>query len=154
MADTGIRLVGWQDFVRDLRRSNRDMAKQLRKANREIANEVRDRARGVGRVVYGKYGKYGNAARAIQSQAFPDAARIRLRPKTDPRILGAEFGALAYPQFSKWRGNQWTAGSGPKSGVGYAVFPTIREMTPEIRDTYGDRIMDAMRAGFPERGIL
>lgn len=146
MADVGIRLVGWREFVRDLRRTAPELAKELRRANAEIARDVRDDSRDAARSESRQYAK---AATGIQSRAFPDSAQIVLNPRRYPWIFGAEFGALAYRQFPIWRGNQWTSDS-----VGYAVFPTIRESEDEIADEYGDRVMDAMRVAFPERGVI
>lgn len=143
--------AGVKNLASDLRRAaGKEASAALRKAHREIANEVRDKARSKARSEYGKAGSYGRASRAIQSRAFPDAAKIRMRAKSDPRIFGSEFGSHAYRQFRPWKGNQWTAGAGPKSGVGYAVFPTFREEVPRIRDEYGDRLLDAVRVAFPD----
>lgn len=142
------------NLARDIQRAvRREKDKALRRAHREIANEVRDEARGVGRVVYGKFGTYGNASKAITSRAWPDKARVRLEPRRDPRIFGSEFGSIQFKQFSAWRGNQFTAGSGPEAGTGYALYPTLRRMVPEIREEYGDRLMDALEAAFPKRGV-
>lgn len=142
--------AGVKNLARDLRRvAGKEASAALRKAHREIANEVRDQARSRARTEYGKQGSYGRAARAIQSRAFPDAAKVRLRSGTDPRVFGSEFGSIAYRQFRPWKGNQWTAGAGPKSGVGYALMPTLRDNVPKIRDEYGDRLMDAMAVAFP-----
>ncbi len=142
MADTGVRLVGWKEFANDLRRSDPRIRRELRSANREIANEVRADARANARSHSRQYAK---AATGIQSRAFPDAAQIALNPRGRPWIFGAEFGALQYRQFLPWTGNQFTSDS-----VGYAVFPTIRDSEDEIADTYGDRMMQAMREAFPE----
>lgn len=150
MAEVGVRLVGWSDFVRDLKRSSPEMGKQLRRANKEIADEVRDESRTEARSQSRQYAK---AAAGIQSRAFPDKAQIVLNPRRYPWIFGAEFGSFAYKQFPTWRGNQWLNGAGPASGVGYAVYPTIRELSPEIADTYGDRVMDSFKHAFPEVGL-
>lgn len=141
------------NLARDIQRAvGREKDKALRKAHREIANEVRDEARNRGRSAYGKNGSYGRATRAITSRAWPDKARVRLEPKKDPRILGAEYGSHQFKQFRGWTGNQFTAGSGPDAGVGYALHPTLRDKVPEIREMYGDRLMDALEAAFPKRG--
>lgn len=143
MADVGVRLVGWSDFVRDLRRAQPELVKELRRANRDIANEVRDESRDAARSESRQYAK---AATGIQSRAFPDKAQIALNPNRFPWIFGAEFGSIQYKQFPAWRGND--------SDAGYAVFPTIRDMSEEIADTYGDRVMDAVSSAFPERGLI
>ena len=143
-----------KNLARDIQRAvGREKDKALRKAHREIANEVRDEARTRGRSAYGKNGSYGRATRAITSRAWPDKARVRLEPKRDPRIFGAEYGSVVFRQFRGWTGNQWTQGAGPESGVGYALHPTIRENVPKIREEYGDRLMDALEAAFPKRGV-
>jgi len=140
---------GVKNLVRDLRRaSEKEAVKVLRRAHREIANEIRDDARARAKTAYGKRGSYGRASRAITSRAWPDKAKVRLEPKKDPRVLGAEYGAIQYPQFRAWTGNQWIGG--PPEGVGYALLPTLRDDVPKIRETYGDRIMDALAAAFPD----
>lgn len=140
------------NLARDIQRAvGREADRVLRVANRKIANEVRDKARARARTEYGRNGSYGRAARAIQSRATPTDARVRLRKASDPRIFGAEFGSIEFRQFRGWRGNQWLAGAGPKSGVGFAVFPTFREEVPAIREEYADRMMDALAVAFPNR---
>jgi hypothetical protein len=66
-----------------------------------------------------------------------------------PFAFGAEFGAKRYPQFAAWRGNQWVGGSGPADGVGYFLYPAIREQHAEVERIYMANIMRLMRvAGF------
>ena len=142
MAEVGVRLVGWSEFIRDLKRSGSEIPKQIRKANKEIADEVREDSRKKARSVSRQYAK---AATGIQSRAFPDKAQIVINPRRYPWIFGAEFGAKRYKQFSAWKGNQFSS-----DGAGYAVYPTIVDSQDEIADTYGDRVMDAMKAAFPE----
>jgi hypothetical protein len=148
-----IKTTNVKNLARDIQRAvGREKDKALRSAHRAIANEVRDEARSRGRSSYGKSGSYGRATRAITSRAYPNRARVRLEPKKDPRILGAEYGSHQYKQFRGWTGNQFTAGSGPDAGTGYALHPTLRDKVPEIREEYGDRLMDALAAAFPKRG--
>jgi hypothetical protein len=66
-----------------------------------------------------------------------------------PFAFGAEFGAKRYPQFQPWRGNQWVAGEGPATGVGYFLYPAIRERRAEVERIYMANMMRLMRqAGF------
>jgi hypothetical protein len=146
--DVVIAVPDLRDFVSDLRRVDARLPKVIQQANKEISVEVadaaQDRARGVSR-------QYAKAAKGISGRAKQKSASIAIRSARYPWIFGAEFGALAYRQFMPWRGNQWTQGYGPDAGTGYAVYPTIRDKVPEIMDTYGDRMMDALAAAYPER---
>jgi hypothetical protein len=93
----------------------------------------------------------GVAAKAAGSLATSKATRqasVRLG-RGMPFAFGAEFGAKRYPQFQPWRGNQWVAGEGPATGVGYFLYPAIRERRAEVERIYMANMMRLMRqAGF------
>lgn len=141
---SGVFIEGLDDFRRELRRANRDLAKQVMvEANVEVAEAViegaRTKARGVGR-------QQARAIETLRSARKQRAAVVRLGRNTDKWAwtLGAEFGAKAYPQFPPWRGNDENAG--------YFLYPTIREKSrDEIPDIYLDAIVEAFERAFPEQ---
>lgn len=158
----GIRVVGLDQFARDLRRVDKDAAKELARAYRLIARDVRERARAKARQ---QSKAYKEAASGIQSKASARDAKIRITGRRYPFIFGHEFGAYqnldrtirygdkgirtvkGWNQFPPWRGNRYVNAS----NTGYAVFPTIRERTPFLVDEV-ERAMDkALAAAFPNK---
>jgi hypothetical protein len=89
-----------------------------------------------------------------------------MSPTKDPRIFGAEFGAIVHYVYGRgmlatnmsgrvfpaWTGNQWGAGGEPLSGVGTAVYPVLRESQEELTADYLTYIERAFWQAFPERG--
>lgn len=158
----GIRVVGLDQFARDLRRVDKDAAKELARAYRLIARDVRERARAKARQQSDAYEK---AAAGIQSKASARDARIRISGRRYPFIFGHEFGAYhnldrtfaygdkgvrtvkGWNQFPPWRGNRYVNAS----NTGYAVFPTIRDRTPFIRDEVAKAMDEALAVAFPNK---
>lgn len=158
----GIRVVGLDQFARDLRRVDKDAARELAKSYRLIARDVRERSRARARQQSAAYAK---AAAGIQSRASAKDARIRITGRRYPWIFGQEFGAYrnlerqirygestrtirGWNQFPPWRGNRYVNAS----NTGYAVYPTIRDRTPYLVDEV-ERAMDrSLAAAFPDKG--
>lgn len=136
-----VAVEGLQELRNSLRRMSRTAPKVMQGANKEVAEEVSDKAlkrmRSLG-------GVHAHAARmkSVRPQARADSASIVIggaAAKHGP-AMGAEFGALQYPQFPRWRGND--------EGAGYAVWPTIRAESDRIKATYIDHLETAIRKAF------
>jgi hypothetical protein len=115
--------------------------KVVQKANKEVAEHVSDKSL---RKLASLGGVHAHVARqkSIRPRAKADSASIVIggAAKKHGPALGAEFGSKAYSQFPTWRGN--------KEGAGYAVWPTIREESARIRESYIDHLQDALDRAF------
>jgi len=128
---------GLRELRRELRRYSREAPREIQKANKSVAETVSAKALGKMRALGGVHAHVARM-KSIRPRAGQAWAGITIggRAAKHGPALGAEFGALQYPQFPSWRGNQ--------EGAGYAVWPTIREEQDRIRETYVDVLQDAL----------
>jgi hypothetical protein len=137
-----IEVEGLLEFLAQVKATAPEVAKQVADVNKKAADIVKEaasaKAQGIG----------STAAKAAQSLATSKAVRqstVRLG-RGMPFAFGAEFGAKKYKQFEAWRGNQWVAGSGPAAGVGYFLYPAIREQKAKVETEYMAAMLALMRA--------
>lgn len=134
----GVQVAGLKEFVRELRKADRELPKAIRQANLDVAKEVAEGTRASFSSRGGVAPKVASSVRALAQQA---RAQVGIGGARYPYALGSEFGSVRYKQFPPWRG------SGP--GAGYSLYPTIRSMRDEISQKYLDRIADATSGAFP-----
>ncbi len=103
--------------------------------NREVAKSVEGEARS--RLQQQPVPKTRSVIGRRQSRT---AAAVVLRYSRFPWAAGAEFGAIAYPQFRPWVGNKYTKRSTP----GYMIGSTLRDELPQIEKTYRRRLLKAI----------
>jgi hypothetical protein len=120
-------------------RASGDLKSKVNRADAEVARLVVDnaqnRAGGEGR----QAARAAASLRASRTAVTGGGSRLAW-------FAGAEFGALRYGQFKRWRGNQPSdAFSG---GAGYFLFPSIRDSEREILQTFRDALMDAVGPAF------
>lgn len=136
MAGTHIQIIGLKELRRDLRSWDRKAPRLVTAAHRKIAKEVKaaaqSKASSLGSVA-------AKSAPAIGHVATMTGAGVKLDGVKHPYALGAEFGALQYPQFKPWTGNSLDAG--------YFLYPTIRAKQSMIRETYSKTVLDELVAG-------
>ena len=141
-----IQVLGLRDFQRELRAVDTKLPRTLAVANKTAAEYVAERAR---RRAHSPGGVAAKSAPSIRAAGEQRRSKILIGGKTWPYALGAEFGAKVYPQFKPWRGNQHDPGMEPGSGVGYFLYPTIRETRDEYLEIYARAIDQVMRDAFP-----
>lgn len=111
-----LQVQGLEDFVRDLGMIPSQIAAAERVFGAVSARSIVERAR-----------QQALSGSSIQVKAAADilvgstANTVVYGGK--PWSMGAEFGAVQYPQFKPWRGN--------KDEAGYFLWPTIREFRNE-----------------------
>jgi hypothetical protein len=140
-----IEVQGLYEFLAQVKATTPEVAKQVADVNKKAADIVKDaaaaKAAGIG----------STAAKAAGSLATSKATRqasVRLG-RGMPFAFGAEFGAKRYNQFKPWTGNQWVKESGPAGGVGYFLYPAIREQKAQVEAEYMASMLALMRmAGF------
>ncbi len=137
MADP-IQVAGLRDFNRELRKLDRTFPREIRRINLRVAQQVAAKARSNAE---GWGGAIGKASTSIKALAQQSRAQVRIGGERYPYALGGEFGSKRFKQFDPWRG------SGPEAG--YALYPAIREESPEIIASYSRMVADATRAAFP-----
>jgi hypothetical protein len=140
-----IQVEGLYEFLRQVKATAPEVAKEVGNVNKRAADLVKDAATSKATALGGV------AAKAAGSLATAKATRmssVRLG-RGMPFAFGAEFGAKHYNQFKPWRGNQWVAGEGPANGVGYFLYPAIRDERAKIEVEYMASMLALMRmAGF------
>lgn len=148
-----IKVQGLDELRRELKRlDDKGLTGELKDANFEAAKSViapaQAMARGLGRM-------QARAAATLTPSKAAAGARVNFGGARAPFAGGAEFGAgqnvprnlprgrvLGWNQFEPWRGNV--------SGAGYFLFPTIRRLTPDLVDLYGDAIERITARAFPD----
>lgn len=127
-----IEVEGLGDLNRALKRLGDEAPAALREANKEAAEDVaggsRSRAFALGGVA-------ARVAPTISARAGATSAGVGLGGAAHPEAMGAEFGGgrrKTTRQFKPWRGSG--------EGAGYFVYPTIRDRSDQIVETYTDKI--------------
>lgn len=140
-----IEVEGLTEFLRTVKKTAPEVAPRVAETNKRAADIVRDTAKAKASNLGGVANK---AAGSLATSKAMRQASIRLG-RGMPFAFGAEFGAKKYPQFKPWRGNQWVSTQGPANGVGYFLYPAIREERARVEAVYMAEIMMLMRdAGF------
>jgi hypothetical protein len=121
---------GLDDLLRDLKAVQRTLPRHLTAAHRRAVKVVEAAARAKAEAQGGAIAK---AKTGIKAAANQRTAKLILDARQHPYLFGGEFGAKRYPQFKPWRGNQFQPDAG---GVGYAVYPAIRETREEFVEVY------------------
>lgn len=133
-------IEGLDELRRDLRTWDRTAPRLVSLAHRTLAKKVAGKAKSKASSLGSVAAK---SAPSIRASGTLKEASVVLGGNKAPYALGAEFGALAYPQFKPWRGSGEDAG--------YFLYPTIRSMEDEIKDTYLHMVVDALQTrAFPE----
>lgn len=127
-------IQGLRQFTRALKQTDAEWLRAHREALVDASEELLDAAKAKGAAQGGVAAK---AARvALKPVRGVNEAGLRLDGRRYPYALGAEWGALRYPQFRPWRGNQWDAWAG---GPGYFVHPAVRDDAPQIIEKFMER---------------
>jgi len=140
-----VQVRGLRDFQRELRRANTDLPRELRTASLAAAEVVAKAARSKALALGGVAAK---TAPSIKAGGEQRRSKVSIGGPAFPWALGAEFGAKRYPQFEPWRGNQHQPDL--DNGVGYFLYPSIRDTREEFIDVYAGGIDRLMRAAFPD----
>lgn len=163
LADSLVAVDGLDELLRGLRQASKEAALANRREMRVITKKVSAAARVT---AAGQSRMYRKAKSGITPTVDSrGTAGITISGKRYPWIFGAEFGAkrnvhrkqpimrsntsrsyqvTGWNQFKPWRGNQFEAGASD-TGPGYAVYPTIRKMAPEISGELMKAVMASMR---------
>ena len=145
--NSGIEIVGFREFSRELKRLGDDgqWQKDLKAVNWVAAKDIVAAARR--RATDGPARKAVNAGALRANKAVNNASVTLKNTGRTPYAFGAEFGAKQYRQFRSWRGNQFQGWDG---GPGYFLHPAIREEGPKILDKYMDEIGKLCERAFPD----
>lgn len=158
MAGGGVEVEGLDQWRRDLKETNNPSAyrREFRKEERQIAQKVASGARGR---AGGMGGPFAHFAPHITGSSSNAGAAVGLRGSAaNATFWGAKgkhgwYGAPRYaggpPQHPSWVGNAWDV-AGP--GGPYAINATVRTMSPQIVDWYGDAVSRVTAASFPDKG--
>lgn len=148
-----LRVEGYNDFVRELKKVDRDFARNLAKLHRETAKFVQNEARA---------GAAGRHKTSISSRGDDRSAKVVLKPgrRGDSLVyfLGAKrrsgwYAARRYRsstgrQHRPWVGNQWDPGE--RSAVPYHIGSKINAAIPEVIDEFYDWVHMIARGAFPD----
>ena len=145
------------------------MTKFVADGNKAVAKEVLAKIQTRAKSKYYPRKAAADIAKAITASGTQRRAAIKMNRGTNVKrkkslIFAAEFGTLVHyvgghgmaaasmkkRVFRPWTGNQFVGV--PKAGVGYAVFPVIREEQSNIAATYLSHIEKAFWRAYPERG--
>lgn len=136
-----IRYDDLTDAAKDLEGLEKVTGPAITKGLKRFTGELRERSESKGRGLGGVH-RHAVSQGGIEEFQLAKASGIRLAASRSPTILGAEYGAKAYPQFPTWRGNQFNPSA---SGVGYMMHPALREYLPKGEDKLADLVFDAIK---------
>lgn len=170
MATTGLQVTGMKEFRKELRRAGGSkMTRFVAAGNKAVAKEVLAKIQTRARSKYYPRAAAAAIAKGITASGTQRRAAIKMNRGTNVKrkkslIFAAEFGTIVHyvhghgmsaasmknRVFRPWTGNQFVGI--PKEGVGYAIFPVIREERENIAATYLTHIERAFWGAYPERG--
>jgi hypothetical protein len=142
MPDVTIQAPGLKEFARELRKAGDGLDKELGKAFQQIAKMVAEGATSKAQSLGGVAAKA--ASEALKTSKSSAQVAIKLATSSIPYAMGAEFGGgrrATTQQFQPWKGN------GPEAG--YFVYPTIRDMQPQIIEAYQAAVGKVTEKAFP-----
>lgn len=138
-----VHMAGLNEFVKDLRKVDKQFPRDVSKAMREAAKTVEGDARSRYQQRY-KQGTSGSSTRSVKGiTAFASArsAGIKFGGPKRPWLAGQEFGSNKYKQFRPW------TGPGPQGGGSHGrfVWPAIRSEIDDVTDKLTDDLMGILR---------
>ena len=136
----GIKVEGLNEFRRELKKLEENLTPELKQINYELATQVTSWAQTKAAAVSPQASKA--AKEGLKASKTAARAQVILGNNKTPYALGAEFGALQWKQFQRWRGND--------TGAGYFLWPSIRDHREEITKIYGDALDKLARRAFPD----
>lgn len=150
-----VEVHGLAEFAAAARRIDPRLARELSKAHKQVSTEVAERAQ---RNVSGLPSPQSSrAAAGVRPRAGQTKGSLALLG-SNPFVRAAVFGTVVHHVFGRsmradrmarrvWQQHvgAWTAEEGL-----YGVSPAIKQSIPDILDTYGDRIMVALKEMFPD----
>lgn len=130
-------------FARSLGAASPAMRIALKAANGNVAQYIlahaKARASTRGR-------QAAKAAASLRASNGASSSQVRGGSGAVPFFMGAELGASRWKQFDTWRG---TAPSDALAGgVGYFLFPSIREGQHDILNDYRDSVLKPLAPAF------
>ena len=136
----GIKVEGLNEFRRELKKLEENLTPELKQINYELATQVTSWAQTKAAAVSPQASKA--AKEGLKASRTAARAQVILGSNRAPYALGAEFGALRWKQFQRWRGNA--------TGAGYFLWPSIRDHREEIMDIYGEALDKLASKAFPD----
>lgn len=131
----GVQVEGLNELNRALRGlGGSELQKELKAAGLEVAKEVTSAARSRALSLGGVAAK---TAPSLKATGRNTGAGVSFGGARFPFAAGAEFGSYQYAQFKPWRGNQ--------SDAGYFLYPTIRDKSDTIAETYQGAVDELVR---------
>lgn len=156
-ADRGVRIEGLDQYLKGLKKMDREWGKAMRQVHLKVSILVSGRAAAAAP---------SRAKSGIKPNATQKAAFVKTSSGRRGDVLGVLWGmskrsgwyaASRYSgssgrQFEPWVGNQWDPGA--RSGKPYFIGEAINESVDDVIDIYGDEIEKLAAQAFPEGGGL
>ena len=150
----GIYVEGLDQFLRELKKIDREWGKRLKAIHERVSRHVTAKAKAAAP----PRGRKGLSHNATQKAAF-----VKTRPGRRGDALGVFWGmkrrsgwfaASRYDgssgrQFKPWVGNQWDPGE--QGGKPYFIGDAINESIDEVLDIYEEEIDALVAEAFPEK---
>lgn len=139
--DVKLRVDGLRELRKELRAIDAAFPKELRAANKQVAEQVvvPEARRRAGALTRPRVGS--RLLATIRALASQTSATVAMGGARTPYARGMEFGSIRRKQFAPWRGNDRNAG--------YFLYPTIRERSDDIVETYSRVIDELTERAFP-----
>ena len=135
MPADGIVVVGLDSLIRDLRGANRVLPRVVSKSIRDTTKrELEPDAK----INVFKQPVPKSRTRVTSSGTTRGASLVL---KAAPWVYGAEFGALRWPQFRPWVGNQFT---GASKFPGYILGKAITDNIDQMERIWLDEVVEAL----------
>lgn len=137
MADS-VRITGLRELRRELRAVDPSWNKELRKVNLAVAQDVAQGTQAAFQRMGGSAPKVAPTVKALASQARGQVKVGGGNSIGGQVAMGNLWGSRRFRQFPSA-----TAG-------GYALYPSLAKLRPDIEDRYLDMLDDLLRRAFPD----
>ena len=134
-----VRVEGLKELRRELKAVDGDWNRQLQKVNKAIAEDVAEGTRAAFSSMGGSAPKVAGTVKALAQQA---RAQVKVGGKgnsvANQVAMGNLWGSQRFKQFPR------------PAPAGYALYPTLASLRPDLEDRYLDMLDDLMRRAFPD----
>jgi hypothetical protein len=137
MADQ-VRVDGLRELRRELKALDGQWAKQLQKVNKAIAEDVAEGTRSAFSRMGGSAPKVAGTVKALAQQT-----------RAQVKVGGGAGVASEVAMGNLWGSRRFRQFPSPKPG-GYALYPTLAELRPDLEERYAELLDDLLRRAFPD----
>lgn len=133
-----VKVTGLKELRRELKALDGQWPKQLQKVNKAIAEDVAEGTRSAFSSMGGSAPKVASTVKALAQQT-----------RAQVKVGGGNSIGGQVAMGNLWGSNRFKQFPSPAAS-GYALYPTLKSLRPDLENRYLDLLDDLMRRAFPD----